>query len=56
MIRLITQLHENDWLVSAAQTPGGRLLIWLAGILLLAWHHSNLLMFASFSLVILWPL
>jgi hypothetical protein len=56
MIRSITQLHENVRLVSAAQTPAGRLLVWLVAILLLAWHHSNLLMFAAFSLVMLWPL
>ena len=56
MIRQITQLHENNRLVSIAQTPAGRLLIWLVAILLLAWHHSNPLMFAAFSLVMLWPL
>jgi len=56
MIRSITQWHENERLVSVAQTPAGRLLVWLCAVLLLAWHQSNLLMLAALSLVMLWPL
>lgn len=55
MIHKITQFHENEKLVNAAQTLTGRLCIWIVGIALLIWHDVNVLMYAAFSLVLLFP-
>jgi len=50
-----TQWHENERLVAVAQTSLGRLVLWTAAILLLAWHESNLLMLVAFTLVMFYP-
>ena len=55
MMGTITQLHEHDRLISAAQTVSGQFGVWIAGITLLLWHDVNILMLASFTLVLLVP-
>lgn len=55
MMRVITQFHEREQLISAGQTVTGRTAIWIAGIVLLVWHDINVLMLASFTLVLLFP-
>jgi len=55
MISRFTQWHENERLVAVAQTNPGRLLLWIAAIVLLAWHQSNLLMLVALTLVMFYP-
>ena len=55
MINRITQFHEHDGLVSVAQGALGKTGLWLAGLVLLSWHETSLLMLAAFSLVMLFP-
>ncbi len=55
MINRLTQLHEYGPLVAAAQTPLGKLGLWICGITLLTWHGAGSLMMMALSLVMLFP-
>lgn len=55
MISSFSQWHENERLVAVAQTIPGRSVLWIAAILLLAWHQSNLLMLVALTLVMFYP-
>ncbi len=55
MIRSISQFHEHERLVAAAQTVAGRCILWAVATLLLVWHEVNALMFLSVTLVMLFP-
>ena len=55
MIRRLTQFHEREKLITAAQTAAGQFAIWVIGIALLFWHDRTMLMLASFTLVLLFP-
>jgi len=51
----LSQFHENEALISAAQSIAGRLALWAVAIGLLAWHEVSLLMLAALSLVMIFP-
>lgn len=51
----LSQLHENEVLVRAAQSIGGQLTLWVAALLLLAWHEVSLVMMIALSLVMIVP-
>lgn len=55
MIRRLTQLHENERLVAAAQTLPGRLALWAVAAALLVWHGTHVLLLAALTLVVLDP-
>lgn len=54
-LRAVTQLHENEALVSAAQSAGGQLVVWVTASLLLLWHDVSFLMIVALGLVMLLP-
>jgi hypothetical protein len=55
MIRSIAQFHEREDLFALAPPQAGRLLVWVAGIALLLWHETTVLMPVSFTLVLIFP-
>lgn len=52
----LPQFHENERLLSRAQTISGRITVWLTAIALLVWHDTSVFMLAAFSAVLLFPL
>ena len=55
MTSRILQFHEHESIIAFAQTATGKVLLWIAGCALLAWHDVNALMFVAFTLVLLLP-
>lgn len=55
MISSLSQFHESEELVSAAQTRWGAAVLWCVAILLLAWHDSSVSMLAALTVVMLYP-
>jgi hypothetical protein len=55
MISRLSQFHENEELVGAAQTRWGAVVLWCVAILLLAWHESSVSLLAAVTVVMLYP-
>ena len=55
MIARLSQLHENEQLLAAAQSKLGRLILWLMASLLMYWHEVIWLMPVALALVIILP-
>ena len=51
----LTQFHENEALVHAAQSVAGQLTVWVLAVLLLAWNGVSPLMFGALGLVMVFP-
>ena len=50
----LSQFHENEALISAAQSIAGRLILWAVAIGLLAWHEVSWLMLAAPAVTVAW--
>jgi len=55
MISRLSQLHESEQLLAAAQSKMGRLILWVAATLLLFWHDVTWLMPVALAFVMVRP-